>query len=61
MNNLSLWQQLTGFPYLELYVKLLSGAMQLDVFSDLTEKTTVATLAKSAAGTPPIQSISSPH
>ena len=48
MNNLSLWQQLTGFPYLELYVKLLSGAMQLDVFSDLTE-------------TPPIQSISSPH
>lgn len=46
MNNLSLWQQLTGFPYLELYVKLLSGAMQLDVFSDLTEKTTVATLAE---------------
>lgn len=46
MNNLSVWKQLTQFPYMELYVKLLGGAMQLDVFSDLTEKITPPKLAE---------------
>lgn len=46
MNNLSVWKQLTQFPYMELYVKLLGGAMQLDVFSDLTEKISPPKLAE---------------
>lgn len=46
MNKRSVWEQLTQYPYLELYGKLLSGALQLDVFSDLTQKTTAAALAE---------------
>lgn len=46
MNQMSVWEQLTKLPYLSLYTKLINGAMQMDVFSHLTEKTTAKELAK---------------
>lgn len=46
MNHLSVWDQLTKLPYLTLYTRLVNSAMELDVFSHLSEKTTAAALAQ---------------
>lgn len=46
MNKVSVWEQLTRLSYLELYTKLVNGAMRLDVFSDLTEPVTAKELAE---------------
>ena len=42
-----LWQQLTRLPYLSLYVNVVNSALQLDLFSHLTEKITAEALADS--------------
>lgn len=45
MHQQSVWTQLTQLPYLNLYTNLVNSAMELDVFSRLTEPTTTGTLA----------------
>lgn len=45
MNQMSVWKQLTQLPFLQLYEKLVNSAMQMDVFSQLTEKITAQELA----------------
>lgn len=40
-----LWKQLTQLPYLSLYVDVVNSALQMDVFSKLTKKTTAEELA----------------
>ena len=46
MDQKSVWNQLTQLPFLGLYTKLLTAAMELDVFSQLSEKITAKELAK---------------
>ena len=45
MKELSIWNQLTQLPYLTLYTNVVNSAMQLDIFSQLSEKTTPEKLA----------------
>lgn len=40
------WEQLTRLPYLNLYARVLGAAMELDVFSHLSEPVTAQTLAE---------------
>ncbi len=46
MKNISVWEQLTALPFLNLYERLISSAMELDVFSHLTEPVTARALAE---------------
>lgn len=46
MNQKSVWEQLTQLPFLNLYNKLLTSAMEMDVFSSLSEKCTAKELAQ---------------
>ncbi len=45
MNHISVWNQLVQLPYLNLYSKLVNAALELDVFSYLSEPETVENLA----------------
>ena len=45
MNKQSVWEQLTRLPFLNLYGRLVNSAIELDVFSDLTEPVTAKDLA----------------
>ncbi len=46
MNELSIYKQLTQLPFLPVYSRLIRGAMELDVFSHLTEPVTSQILAR---------------
>lgn len=46
MKELSMYKQLVYLPYMTSYKQLVCGAVELDVFSQLTEPTTAATLAE---------------
>lgn len=46
MKHMSVWDQLVQLPYLNLYGKVVSSALELDVFSHLQEKKTPAELAR---------------
>ena len=46
MDQNSVWNQLTRLPFLSLYTKLVTAAMEMDVFSQLSEKTAAAELAR---------------
>ncbi len=48
MKELGVYRQLTQLPYLPAYFKLIRGAVELDVFSRLTEPVTADALAASA-------------
>lgn len=43
--NISIYEQLTALPYLPAYKRLIEGAIELDVFSQLEEPITAANLA----------------
>ena len=45
MNRETVWTQLTKLPFLQLYTKLVNAAMQMDVFSQLTEPVSAKDLA----------------
>ncbi len=44
--NISIYEQLTALPYLPAYKRLIEGAIELDVFSQLEEPVTAADLAQ---------------
>lgn len=46
MKHLSVWDQLVQLPYLNLYGKVVSSALELDLFTHLQEKKTPAELAQ---------------
>lgn len=46
MNHISVWNQLVQLPYLNLYSKLVNAALELDVFSYLSEPETAENLAE---------------
>ncbi len=46
MNELSVYEQLAQLPFLPVYSRLIQGAMELDVFSHLTEPAAAQTLAR---------------
>ena len=47
MKYLSVWDQLVQLPYLNLYGKVVSSALELDLFTHRQEKKTPAELALS--------------
>ncbi|HJC22370.1 MAG TPA: ATP-binding cassette domain-containing protein [Candidatus Eisenbergiella merdavium] len=46
MNRKSVWEQLTQVAFLPLYTKVVTGSLQLDIYSHLSEKTTAKELAE---------------
>lgn len=46
MKHLSVWDQLVQLPYLNLYGKVVSSALELDLFTHLQEKKNPAELAQ---------------
>ncbi len=53
MNELSVYQQLAQLSFLPVYSRLIRGAMELDVFSHLTEPVAAQTLAREMNWDPP--------
>ena len=45
MKNLTVWEQLVQLPYLNLYSTLVNAALELDIFSNLTQPVTAGELA----------------
>ena len=46
MNKQSVWEQLTKLPFLNTYKNLITSAIRMDVFSQLTEPVTAKTVAE---------------
>ncbi|MCR5090933.1 MAG: class I SAM-dependent methyltransferase [Oscillospiraceae bacterium] len=49
MKEISLYRQLAQLSFLPIYIRLIRGAMELDVFSRLTEQKSAETLAEEAS------------
>ena len=57
MKHLSVWDQLVQLPYLNLYGKVVSSALELDLFTHLQEKKTLQSWLRPWAGTKRIPGI----